>query len=121
MKNLENLYSKLDNSKNRIDGVLQDYANDFFALHIQLMSGIKNVRDLFKNGYKIKTVQEYLFQHRNEIHSIKNITPEDEQDPVFVEKSEKLNNLANTLNILGEHINEVEIKKTLEEVKKIIY
>jgi len=99
---------------------LQDYGNDFLALDIYLQgSKIEGVKELFKNGHKILTVEEYLEKYKKE--GRETISIEDQNSSFFIEKVKLLDELANKINSLGENIDEQELNEIITKVKEIIY
>lgn len=110
----------INNSNNRIKICLQDYSNDFMALDITLSAkGIDGVRRLIKDGYKVSTVEEYLQKYKDE--GRETVSIEDQVNPLFIKKSQKLNKLVNRVNLLGEKITKIDILDIIIKVKKIIY
>ena len=74
------------NSAEQIRDCLQDYANNFTELKILFEGcGIERVQELFRNGHKVETVEEYLERYRKEKR--KTITPEEEKIPRLLIKS----------------------------------
>lgn len=107
------------NAKEEIRDCLQDYANNLTELKILLDGcGIERVRELFRNGHKVETVEEYLERYRREKR--KTITTEEEKDSAFIGKAQKLNELANKINSLGQKIDEQTLRKIAEEAKNLV-
>ena len=107
------------NSAEQIRDCLQDYANNFTELKILFEGcGIERVQELFRNGHKVETVEEYLERYRKEKR--KTITPEEEKDPTFIDKVKILNKLANKINSLGEKIDEQTLREIAEEAKNLV-
>ena len=115
MEKQEHIKSPLE----KIRDCLQDYSNDFMALNLIFEGGgIKGIKKLINNGFKVLTVEEYLEKY--ELNGRETISVEEKNNPVFIEKAKELNELANKINSLGEKIDELELKKAIEKVKKII-
>lgn len=111
----------IESSEKKIKSFLQDYANDFIALNRLLMvkEGIKTVRKVIKDGYKILTLEEYFIKLKEEKRET--LSEEDKKDPIFIEKAKLLNELANKVNLLGEEIEEDVLKEITQKVNNIIY
>ncbi len=107
-------------SEKRIIHCLQDYANNFMALEVTFIGNkIEGVRNLFRTGYFVPTIEEYLKKYKNESREI--ISKEDQRTPLFIEKSKNLNRLASEINILGKNIEEKTINEIFKKVKVIVY
>lgn len=108
------------NSAEQIRDCLQDYYNNISELYCLLLygQGIERVQELFRNGHKVKTVEEYLKRQRRDKRET--ITPEEEKDPVFIDKAKRLNELTNKINSLGEKIDEHTLEEIAKEAKKLV-
>lgn len=105
----------------RIKTFLQDYANNFVILRNFFKKGgmemvRKTLRDDF--NYKIPTVSEHLKQC--EIEGRESINRGDEGNIIFIEKSQRLDELANEINSLKDSIDEEKFFKIFNEVNDII-
>jgi len=104
----------------RIKFCLQDYANEFLSISFKLMgSQIEGVRKLFKEGHKVKTVEEHLKDYEEQ--GRETLSKEDQIEPVFVEKVLKINEYVEQINLLGENIKEQKLNEIITKVKEIIY
>ncbi|MCX6754287.1 MAG: hypothetical protein NTU81_00455 [Candidatus Nomurabacteria bacterium] len=107
------------NSKEKINYFLQDYSNDFWVMKIALMGGtIDSVRKLFKDGHTVPTVEKYIEKCRSEGKTTLNV--EDQNDPIFIEKSIKLNEIVEKNNLLGENIKEQDVIEKVEAAMAVI-
>ncbi|MFO0743437.1 MAG: hypothetical protein U0469_00030 [Candidatus Paceibacterota bacterium] len=111
------------NNKDNIDNItsfFEDYANDFIGVDtVFLHFGIEKVREIFIDGYKVSTASEYL--EKSIENKKKVVSLQEQKNPIFIKKSEILNNLAEKINSLGKNIEEDTFKSIISEVKKVVY
>lgn len=112
MKNLDGL-----KAFDRIKDCLQDYANDFMALSMIVRSseGILGVQKIFEEGFKVKSIEEYLAENPNRM------TEEERKDEVFIQKSAELDALAVEINTNIESMTKEKLEEIIESARKIFH
>ena len=112
MKNLDGL-KPFDRAKD----CLEDYAIDFLSLFqtVKSPTGIEGVRKIFSDGFAMKTMEEYLKENPTML------TTEEQKDAVFIEKSTKLNALADEINTNIESLTKEKLEEIIESARKIFH
>ncbi len=106
----------------RIKSFLQDYSNNFMALQKIFQSGgIDKIRKIIRDGYEIPTILEYIDQCNEEGRI--SVEEEDKENPLFIEKGEKLSELAKEINSIkdSDDIDDKRFSEILYELDNIIY
>ena len=106
------------NSTEHINASLRGYAEYFSNLYLRLKwNGIGDIRSIFKDGGKLETAEEYFkkFNKTGETFSKEQL-----ENPGFILRVKKLDELAERLNSLGENITEEEIKDAKDKAKEFV-
>ncbi len=108
----ENNFEKKDSVKI----YLQDYTNEIMAFY-QLFqkNGIEAVRDQFKNGFRLKSFEDYLAIHEFEL------TEDQKNNEIFLIKSKQLDSIITRLNTLSESVTTEQFEVSVGKVEAIIY
>lgn len=64
-------------------------------------------------------MQEYLDKYKAEGRKV--LSDEEQKNIIFMDKSQRLNQLVKEINEFGENIDLPTINKTIEEAKKVVY
>lgn len=119
MENIGNMKLYKD-SNERINAFLQDYTDNFIGLDWRIkMNSKEALSQMIKEGYRMPSVKEYIEEYKSKKKST--INTEDEKDPILIEKTKKLDELANRINSLGENITKEDMEEIMKEVKGIVF
>jgi len=119
MENIGNMKLYKD-SNERINAFLQDYTDNFIGLDWRIkMNSKEALSQMIKEGYRMPSVKEYIEEYKSKKKST--INTEDEKDPILIEKTKKLDELANRINSLSENITKEIMEEIMKEVKGIVF